>query len=498
VRRRLVVALVGVVAVVLLAVAVPLFFHLEKVERDRLETTLERDAYVIAGRSEDVLEGTVTTADAGIDRVVGGYANRTGATVVVTDADGTAIAVSGDGESVGDDYTNRPEVAAAVQGRFASGERASRTLGERLVYVAVPVRSGGDVLGAVRISYPARVIDDRVSDRLRGPLAAGAVAIAVALVVAWAVAATVTRPLRRLRATTESLAAGDLTTRTAAATGPPEVRALASSLDTMAARLEDLVATQRSFAADASHQLRTPLTALRLRIDQAAALVATDPAAAARRLDAAVREVERLSRLTEGLLALARIEGADASVGEVDVAALALERAEQWRPLADEGRISLEVEAPQTARAQALEGAVEQIADCYIANALDVAPAGSTVRVVVEVGATDVTLHVQDDGPGLTEHQRAHAFDRFWQGPGAEAGSGLGLAIARQLATAGGGTAELRAVPGGGVDAVARFTAAADPAERAVTDPAASAPAGAGSRPVSSAPAAPLAGRARP
>lgn len=461
-RRRLVVALVGVVAVVLLASAVPLYVHLEHVERDRLETTLERDAYVIAGRSEEVLEGTAPTAGGALDGVVSEYATRTGATVVVTGADGTAVAVSGDGESVGDDYANRPEVAAAVRGRFVSGERDSRTLGESLVYVAVPVRSGGEVLGAVRITYPARVIDDRVSDRLRGPLAAGALAIAVALVVAWAVAATVTRPLRRLQAATESLAAGDLSTRTAAATGPPEIRALASSLDTMAARLEDLVTAQRSFAADASHQLRTPLTALRLRIDQAAALVASDPAAAARRLDAAAREVERLSRLTEGLLALARAEGADAPVGEVDVAALARERADQWRPLADEGRVALEVVAPPTAPARAVDGAVEQIADCYIANALDVAPAGSTVRVVVERGVTDVVLHVQDEGPGLTEHQRARAFDRFWQAPGAEAGSGLGLAIAHQLATAGGGGAALRSAPGGGIDAVATFPAAPD------------------------------------
>lgn len=459
-RWRLVAAFTAVVALVLVVQDVPLAFHLERVERDRLETSLERDAYVLAGQSEEVLEGRVTVDGAGVDAIVADYGARTGATVVVTDATGAAIAVSGDGESVGESYANRPEVRDAIEGRFATGERDSRTLGEPLVYVAVPVRSGGEVLGAVRLTYPAHVIDDRVADRLRAVAAVAAISIVAAVAVAVVLAATVTRPLRRLRTATETLAAGDLTTRAATTAGPPEVRSLAASFDTMADRLERLVATQRAFAGDASHQLRTPLTALRLRIEHASAIAATDPDAAARHLDAATVEIDRLSRLVEGLLALARAEGTAAAVEVVDVAAALDERARHWRPLADERGVTLALDLPRTATARAIPGAVEQVVDGYVDNALDVSPPGSTLRLRVEAADTDVTLHVIDQGPGLTAEQRARAFDRFWQGPGARTGSGLGLAITRQVVNAGGGTVDLRPATGGGIDATATFPAA--------------------------------------
>jgi signal transduction histidine kinase len=455
-RWRLAAALVAVVAIVLLVQDVPLAFHLERVERDRLETALERDAYVLAQQSEDVLEGTTTAEDVGLGDVVAGYAARTGATVVVTDIRGVAIATSG-GDGVGESYANRPEIEAAIEGRFATGERQSETLGEPLVYVAVPVRSGSEVLGAVRLTYPASVIDDRVADRLRTLFAAAAVSIGAAVVVAVVLASGVVRPLRRLRSATDALAGGDLSTRAATDTGPPEVRALAASFDAMAARLERLVDAQRAFAADASHQLRTPLTALRLRLDQAADLVQTDPEAARDRLEAASTEIDRLARLTEGLLALARADGRSADTVTVDVAATARDRVADWQPLAGERGVELIVDAPPSARARAVAGAVEQIVDGYIDNALDVAPTGSTLRVAVERDDSSVVLHVVDQGPGLDDDQRARAFDRFWQAGGARTGSGLGLAIIRQLATASGGHVELRPASTGGIDAVATF-----------------------------------------
>jgi signal transduction histidine kinase len=462
VKWRLVAALVAVVAIVLLVQDIPLAFHLERVERDRLETALERDAYVLAQQSEDVLEGTTTAEEVGLGDIASGYATRTGATVVVTDIRGVAIATSS-GDGVGESYANRPEIEAAVEGRFATGERESRTLGEPLVYVAVPVRSGNEVLGAVRLTYPASVIDDRVADRLRTLFAAAAVSIGAAVVVAVVLASGVVRPLRRLRSATDALAGGDLATRAATDTGPPEVRALAASFDAMATRLERLVDAQRAFAADASHQLRTPLTALRLRLDQAADLVESDPEAARDRLDAASTEIDRLARLIEGLLTLARADGASAETVTVDVAAPVRDRVAEWQPLAGERGVELVVEAPPTARARAVAGAVEQIVDGYIDNALDVAPDGSTLRVVVEHDDSSVVLHVIDQGPGLDAEQRAQAFDRFWQAGGAPTGSGLGLAIIRQLATASGGRVELRPAPTGGIDAVATFPTAATP-----------------------------------
>jgi len=475
VRWRLVAALVGIVAVVLIVQDVPLAFHLERVERDRLETGLARDAFVLAGRSEDVLEDGGPAERAALNQAVASYASRTGATVIVTDGNGTAVA-TGDRTTIGEPYGNRPEVAAAIQGRFAVGERASRSLGQPLVYVAVPVRSGDQVLGVVRLAYPARVIDSRVAARLRSLMASAAVSIGVALVVAMVLAATVARPLRRLRTATEALAAGDLSARVCPGTGPPEVRALAASFDDMATRIQDMVSAQRAFSADASHQLRTPLTALRLRIDQAAELVDQDPPAARRRLDAAAAEIDRLARLTEGLLTLARAD-TDTEPVPADVAAVVRERVAVWRPLADESGVELVIDAPPSAPALAVAGAVEQIIDGYIDNALDVAPLGSTLRVAVVRRAHDVVLHVIDAGPGLDDGQRERAFDRLWQAGGGHSGSGLGLAIIRRLATAGGGTVELRRATTGGIDAVATFPASRGTRVPAAPEPATAAPA---------------------
>jgi signal transduction histidine kinase len=460
-RWRLAAALVGIVALVLIVQDVPLGFHLARVERDRLQTGLERDAYVLSGRAEDALEGSTTVEQARLDDVVADYRARTGATVVITDAAGRSIATGGPGTTVGDSYANRPEIAEALAGRFAAGERQSRTLGEPLVYVALPVRSGDRVLGAVRLAYPASAIDHRVAARLRTLLVAAAVSLAAAAVVAVTLAATISRPLRRLRSATDGLASGDLSARASTDSGPPEVRALATSFDAMAGRIEQMVAAQRAFAGDASHQLRTPLTALRLRIDQAAALVADDPVAARRHLEAAAEEIDRLGRLTDGLLTLARAD-AEAEVVAVDVAAVARERAEEWLPLADEGGVALVVETPDAAAALAVMGAVEQIVDNYVANALDVAPAGSTLRISVAADRARVELHVVDEGPGLSDEQRARAFDRFWQAGGQTGrdqtgGTGLGLAITQRLATASGAKVELRRAPGGGIDAVASF-----------------------------------------
>jgi signal transduction histidine kinase len=373
---------------------------------------------------------------------------------------------------VGDSYANRPEIAAALAGRFQSGERQSRTLGEALVYVALPVRSGDAVLGAVRLAYPASEINSRVAARLRTLLVAAAVSLAAALVVAVAVASTIARPLRRLRSATDELAAGELASRAATDRGPPEVRALASSFDSMADRIEQMVADQRAFAGDASHQLRTPLTALRLRIDQAMALVDDDPAAARQRLDAAAGELDRLARLIDGLLTLARAD-AEADVVTVDIAAAARERADEWRPLADENGVSLVVDAPPSASALAVAGAPEQIIDNYVDNALDVAPDRSTLRITVQHGRHDVELHVIDEGPGLSDEQRARAFDRFWRAGNGRGGTGLGLAITQRLATASGAQVALRRARSGGIDAVASFRAAPRPATTRQPAPAA-------------------------
>jgi signal transduction histidine kinase len=323
------------------------------------------------------------------------------------------------------------------------------------------VLSGNERVGAVRISAPEAIVSGRVDRRIRGLLFVALLSLLIASVVAWLFARSVSRPLGRLSDATDRLAAGDLSTRAETDAGPPEVRDLAASFNSMADRLEQLVDRQRAFAGTASHQLRTPLTALRLRLEQLAADVAevdeSDPTVRVN-VESAVTEADRLHRMIEGLLALSRAE--DAAVGPiaVDIGLVLRARADYWGPLADESGVTIDVAAPDGIVADAIPGGVEQIVDNLVDNALEVSPPGSRLAMSVAVVAGVAELHVVDEGPGLSASERSLAFDRYWRAEDASAGgSGLGLAIVEQLAEAGGGSAELREAPSGGIDAVVRF-----------------------------------------
>ena len=358
---------------------------------------------------------------------------------------------------MGESFASRPEFAAALEGSIATGERYSQTLQMNLLYVAVPVLSGDRVQGAVRLSYPGQEFAVAAARQVWGLVGVAVVTVLAAAAIAAVFAGGVTRRLRLLQAVTEDLAAGDLATRADESTGMPEVRALARSFNRMAARLSGLIDAQRAFASDASHQLRTPLTALRLRLEGARSLIGTDPQAAQERLTAAEAELDRLGSLIDGLLALSRAEAPRQAVGVHDAAAIARQRVEQWGPLAEDAGVSIVYDGPATAPVIALDTALEQIIDNLIDNALQASPAGTSIVVAVEVDRS-VVVHVRDRGPGMTAADRARAFDRFWRGSSDGEGTGLGLAIVAQLALASGGSAGVDPRPGGGLDASATFS----------------------------------------
>ena len=457
--------MVGLVALVLAVHDIPLANHLERVERDRLTTKYERDAFILAGRVEEALEEGDAATQAELNALVVRYAAEEGVEVVVADANGVGV-ISSDPTKRGEDLTNREEIAVAIaDGNPMTGERFSQTLDGDLFFVAVPVLSGNNRVGAVRISAAEAIVSDRVDSRIRGLLFVALLSLAIASAVAWVFARSVSRPLKRLHTATESLAAGDLTTRAEHDEGPGEVRDLAISFNAMADRLQQLIERQRAFAGTASHQLRTPVTALRLRLEQLAVVVDDDPETHAT-VESALHETDRLHRMIEGLLALARAENATLAPESVDVASIARHRRDHWSPLAEESDVRMEVVAPATAPVVAIPGAVEQILDNLIDNALEVSPAGGSLNLSVVPERDWVAVHVIDEGPGMSDADRERAFERFWRGDSSSpGGSGLGLAIVQQLAHASGGTVELGRSPGGGIDAVVRLRA-----ERALGD----------------------------
>lgn len=460
-RARLIAGFAGVAILILTIFSIPMTRFVATVERERMVTELERDAFILAGHAKETLSADTGSQLRSIQPYIDAYDLVSDARIVVTNAEGRVIASSDTSLVVGSDFSNRPEIATALKGSPATGERESSTLGDVLVYVAVPVLSGDDTLGAVRLSHPKSHVDERVRNRVYGILGAGLISLAAALVVAVLLGSTISRPIARLRRATDKLGRGDFDARAEDDQGPREVRELARSFNAMSGRLGLMVENQRHFAGSVSHQLRTPLTALRLRLEQAESSVGRDDDAVAEALEASRAETDRLQDMIEQLLALTRLEGSAAKTVDVDAVRMVHDRVEMWEPLAGEQGITIVIKAPASARCAVVEGGLEQIIDNFIDNAMSVAPPGSEISIEVVHDDGHVQVDVCDRGPGLTDEQRDYAFDRFWRGPASTGvnGSGLGLAIVRQLAVASGGEAELLGNAGGGIRARVRLVA---------------------------------------
>ena len=344
----------------------------------------------------------------------------------------------------------------------------TETVGQYVV-AAMPVYSEGNQgqwVGTVVLARPAASLEREIAGLwvILGSVAV--VAMILAVLLGFWLAHWVSRPLKGLDAAAQRLADGDLAIRAKVGSGPPELRRLGTTFNTMAGRLEALVHGSRAMIADVSHQLRTPLAALRLRLDLLAA--DTDPDTG-HELAGALDELARLSRLVDGLLTVARAEGVVPVPTAVDVAAVARERVVAWHPVADDRGITLAwTQLPGASPGRAAsrtpagpvlawigEGHLEQILDNLIANALEALHPGDNVRLTVEATATGAQVTVRDNGPGMSPEDRERAFLRFTTS--SPNGTGLGLAIVHRLAVSNGGTARLDETPGGGLTVTIDF-----------------------------------------
>jgi signal transduction histidine kinase len=456
--RRFLLAQLALTLLVLVVLEVPLGWFFAGWERDRLYAAVERDAMALATLYEDTLD-----AGQPLDvRPAQRYATRTATRVVVVDGDGVSL-VDTEGPSPRS-FRTRDEIARGLRGEPVIGTRPSETLGSDLLYVVVPVASGGQVHGAVRVTLPTADVDHRITRFWLTLAALGGVSLAAVAVVSLALSRSVLRPVEALTEGARRLAGGRMDTRIEIDDAPAELQTLASTFNDMADRLAGSLRSQQAFVADASHQLRTPLTALRLRLDNAEA--ETTDAATRRDLRAGLEELDRMTDLVSQLLELTRFEGRRAPNEVVDLALLMHERAELWQAIADEKDVGLVVEPAVPARplvACAVPGAVEQILDNLIDNALKASPAEGSIELVASRSGAIVELHVRDTGPGLDDLGKAQAFERFWRGSDRNPGTGLGLSIVKRLAEISGGSVRLDDRPGGGLDVVVRLPSADHP-----------------------------------
>jgi signal transduction histidine kinase len=373
--------------------------------------------------------------------------------------DGRLVASSETGESErGLSFRDVTGVAAALEGRRTRGEaNVAVDQGHRL-YEAVPLSRGGKRLGALRVS---RKLDDFRSQMLKASLtvlALLATVFAVATLVSIRLARQLASPIQKMRDLAVALGQGRFGERLHLRRDD-ELGQLASELNQMGAQLAALDGERRAFLASASHELRTPISNVKVTLEALESGAAEDPELRERFLRTAVEETNRMAGLIHDLLDLGRLEAGVAAIDRqaTDVRYLVDRLARAMEPRLREAAVAIEldlVDAPLSIDTERVLQALFSIVD----NALKFAPAGSALRLRSWTEGELVMLSISDQGPGITPAHLPRVFDQFFTADPARArgGTGLGLAIARKIIEAHGGTISVRSEVGAG----ATFTVA--------------------------------------
>jgi len=445
-KARLVLAAAYVLTVVIVGLAVPLAVFIQRYYIKQFEASVLTNATLLAARINDDLPaasadpGVSSPARSAIAQISELSARETGLNgirFVITDRDGRVIADTEHQATVGENYATpqRPEFATVFDkpgGDVYLQTRHSKELGEDLIVAGVPVVHFRAAIGAVRATQPVGEVRRQVVQAwfLLGLI--GTIVLAVGLGLAYVLASTVTRPLRDLETVAEDLEAGDLQAR-ARPHGPKEMMALAESFNSMATALASNIIAQQDFVANASHQLRTPLTGMRLRLEA----IEGEGGFAGEQAAKAEAELDRLASLVQDLLRIARATTLEEATGRtVEASARATDAVSRWSgPAVDAGK-TLVLEGAGRGAVWADPADLDHVLDNLIENAIRYAPPGA--RIGVSSGSRNgrVFLRVHDDGPGIPPEERDRVFERFYRGSSGKQsgpGTGLGLAIVFEL-----------------------------------------------------------------
>ncbi len=472
--RRLPLSYLAFALLILVCLELPMGYIFARGERLQMVGELEHQAEILGAYADSAIRNGEHHL---LDTFARQGAEKLGGDVLVVDQNGGVLASSR--SLAGENLREAPELVAALSGSGTIGVRAMERDGTQFLSVAVPTEPGPVVRGAVRLTIPTASLEGRIHKFWLSLLVAGLTVLTAVAIVAVALARWISQPIRELEQATAGLAAGALTQPAPTSTGPPELRRLAATFNRTAQRLQKLIESQQSFTGHASHQLKTPLAALRLRLENLEPDVL--PAGQAN-LSAAATEIDRLSAMIDGLLMMARLDEAAMEPEPTDLDRVIEDRVRHWEFTAARRRVRVRTAGTPVGVVWAVPGAIEQIIDNLVANALNVSPPKSTITVGRRFRPMSraerhrapivVEMHVIDEGPGLRPAEAARAFDRFWRAPGApKGGTGLGLALVAQLAEASGGRAVLLPAASGGVDAVVTFPAATHPAPRRTDSP---------------------------
>ncbi len=338
-----------------------------------------------------------------------------------------------------DRLSSRQPITAALLGRLLPEQRVLVTTahGERVASGA-PTR--GEIVQTSLVVAGAKITVQEsrgtITSRSRSVtllvVGLGLLATMTAIALALRQAKRLAGPLSELADRADALGRGDFT-QTRLRTGIPEIDEISDVLNRSAHQIGGLIELQRDFAADAAHQIRTPLTGVALRLEEVTYL---SDGAIRTEAEAALAQVERLNHVITSLLARAR--GDSAQPTPVDLPSLVREESDTWkRVLAARGR-DLELDLAPAAIVLARRSHLTTILTTLLDNALR--HGAGTITIAVDLDAHDVRLRVRDEGKGIPVNLRERVFDRTVSG---NRGTGIGLALARSLAEAEGASLDV-------------------------------------------------------
>jgi two-component system OmpR family sensor kinase len=474
IRRRLVVAVVVTIAVVLAVAGVVVVRVLE----NRLIEATDARLVQVADR----LPRIPGFLDRSGHRAQSGFESHA---LVEVGPDGKIRSQIPSGPAANPDPL--PDVSGLAAASAPVTLPSNGTNGPRYRAVGTALPDGGTLIVAV----PLTDVEATLAETRWILLAAGAGALGIAAAIVWLSIRRGLRPIGDMIDAAERIANGELTARTTAPKPASEVGHLSAALNTMLDRIEQAMVTKtesearmRRFIADASHELRTPLTSIQ-GYAQLHRQGATSPDEVARGMARIEREAERMAALVEDLLLLARLDqGRTMANDRVDLTRMVEETVADARTADPQRSIVVELPRdPTIVRGDRLR--LRQVLDNLLANIRDHTDPDTPATVTLADNDGTATLTVADDGPGMSADEAAHVFERFWQAePTAthpRQGTGLGLAIVAQLVAAHGGTIKLDTSPSAGTS----FTIAlptADPAEPELHPPSVEVPDALGDR----------------
>ena len=458
-RTRLLGTFVTVVAILVLGLGIPLALTVAATQQNKLFFDRVADTSRYASLAQRLLEQS--GQDVGLEQQLISYYQAYGISVTVFDRGDTQAAGAFTALDAAPPEGINPSTPAIHQKLLAA--RAGQGPEEPPLLVpwnsdplvlAEPVLINGEVRGVVVTSSPTTRTRTTILLLWGAIMVGGVLAVGVAVLVALPLVRWMLRPVRLLDSATAALLPAIVNGRKVDPvgddTGPPELRRLTRSFDQMAANVADVLAAQRAFVADASHQLRNPLTALRIRLSNLEGHVDPD---VQEQQSAALEEADRLNRILDELLAMARAESSSVDPIPVDVDGAVSARLRAWQAVAVAKGVALVLDGEPGGMALAPPRGVETALDALLDNALKFT--GDDTLVMIEVHRADgrVRLAVRDHGPGLQPDELERATDRFWRSSAHQnvRGSGLGLAIVRLLVERVGGTVRLDLPEGGGL-----------------------------------------------